>query len=127
MTWGMPSIGGIQRTNITLVLLGVLVLGFFVSRDAAIGCLIGGGIVIANLLALSMLGRLMLTAAAGGSGAGSKLRALAIPLKLLIVITVAYLLFEQVHLDGLGFGLGVLTQMLAVIIETGRASLSAAS
>jgi hypothetical protein len=48
---------------------------------------------------------------------------LAIPLKMLLVLGLVYLLFTQTKIDGLGFGLGVLTQMTAAIIETGRASL----
>jgi hypothetical protein len=42
-----------------------------------------------------------------------------------VVIGLIYLVFTRAHIDGLGFGFGVLTQMTAIIIETGRASLRA--
>jgi ATP synthase I chain len=120
----IPTITAIQRTNVILVALTSLVLGYFDSTNAAIGCLIGGFVVIANLWALSALGKLVLAAAGAGiSGGAAKLGAAAIPLKMLIVVALVYLVFKHAHLDGLGFGAGVLTQMTAIIIETGRASI----
>ncbi len=44
-------------------------------------------------------------------------------MKLLIVVGLVYLIFTRARVDGMGFGVGVLTQMAAIIIETGRASL----
>ena len=58
--------------------------------------------------------------------AAAKLGALAIPLKLFIIVGLVYLVFTRAHIDGMGFGVGVLTQMAAIIIETGRASLRGA-
>jgi hypothetical protein len=34
-----------------------------------------------------------------------------------------YVVFARIHLDGVGFATGVLTQMTAIIIETGRVTL----
>ena len=100
-SWSIPTIASIQRTNFVLV--------------------------IANLWILSALGGLLLAASSAGvSGAAAKLGALAIPLKLFIIVGLVYLVFTRARIDGGGFGLGVLTQMAAIIIETGRASLRGA-
>ena len=120
----IPTIPAIQRMNVVLVVVTAAILALTLSTRAAVGCVLGGAVVIANLWILSLLGGLLLSAAAGGiSGTAAKLGVLAIPLKMLIVIGLVYLLFTQTKIDGLGFGLGVLTQMTAAIIETGRASL----
>lgn len=120
----IPTITAIQRTNVILVAITAAILGYFASPIAAIGCLLGGFIVIANLWVLSALGKLVLAAAGAGiSGGAAKLGAAAIPLKMLIVVALVYLVFKRAHIDGLGFGAGVLTQMAAIIIETGRASI----
>lgn len=114
--------------NLILVAVTAIVLFCFDSSAAAVGCLLGGGIVIANLWVLSILGAAILAAAgAGVSGAAAKFGVMAIPLKMLIVVGLVYLLFKRTHVDGLGFALGVLTQMTAAIIETGRASLRGVS
>ena len=119
----IPTIPAIQRTNVILVAITAVILGFFDSTPAAYGCLLGGAVVIANLWILSLMGSMILAAAgAGVSGTMAKFGVLAIPLKMLIVVGLVYLLFTRTHIDGLGFGLGVLTQMTAAIIETGRAS-----
>jgi hypothetical protein len=100
----------------------------FASASVALGCMIGGSVVIANLWILSALGGLLLAASSAGvSGAAAKLGALAIPLKLFIIVGLVYLIFTRARIDGMGFGIGVLTQMAAIIIETGRASLRGAS
>lgn len=110
--------------NVVLVVVTAAILALTLSTRAAVGCVLGGAVVIANLWILSLLGGLLLSAAGAGiSGTAAKLGVLAIPLKMLIVIGMVYLLFTQTKIDGLGFGLGVLTQMTAAIIETGRASL----
>jgi hypothetical protein len=120
----MPTIAAIQRTNVVLIAISIAALAFFVSTPAAIGCLIGGFVVVANLWVLSALGRLVLAAAGAGiSGRAAKIGAAAIPLKLLIVVALVYMIFSHVHVDPMGFGAGVLTQLTAIIIETGRASM----
>jgi hypothetical protein len=124
----IPTIPAIQRTNEILVAVTSIVLFYFDSTAAAIGCLIGGAIVIVNLWVLSLLGAAILAAAgAGVSGAAAKFGVMAIPLRRLIVVGLVWLIFKRTHVDGVGFALGVLTQMTAAIIETGRASLRGAS
>ena len=114
--------------NLILVVATAALLALTVSAGAAGACLLGGAVVIANLWILNLLGGLLLSAAGAGiSGTAAKLGVLAIPLKMLLVIGLVYLIFTQTRIDALGFGLGVLTQMTAAIIETGRASMRASS
>lgn len=120
--WGIPGIGAIQRTNAVLVVATALVLARFLSQAAAVGCLLGGAVVIGNLFLLALMGRVALAATGTGSRV-ARLGAVVIPLKLLLVIGLVYLVFARAHVDGLGFGAGVLTQVAATIIETGRAAL----
>ncbi|HEY6300598.1 MAG TPA: hypothetical protein VIW95_13240 [Candidatus Binatus sp.] len=127
-SWSIPTIASIQRTNFILVVVSSSILALFASTPASVGCMIGGAVVIANLWILSALGGLLLAASSAGvSGAAAKLGALAIPLKLFIIVGLVYLIFTRACLDGMGFGIGVLTQMAAIIIETGRASLRGTS
>jgi hypothetical protein len=124
----VPTVDGIQRTNVVLVAIAAGALAYFDSPAGTIGCLFGGIVVIANLYILAALGRMLLGAAAGGGGAGAKVAGtLAIPLKLLLIVALVYLLFTRAHIDGVGFGVGVLTQLTAVIIETTRVSLGPAA
>ena len=117
----MPTIRSIQLTNLVLVLVAAAAVGWFVSSRMAIGCLVGGGIVIANMFLLAALGRFAL-AAARNRGGVSRLGLAALPAKIALMVGLIYLVFAHVHLDGLGFALGVLTQVTAIIIETGRTS-----
>ena len=127
-SWSVPTISSIQRTNFILVVVSAAILAWFASMSVAVGCLLGGAVVIANLWILSALGGLFLAASGAGiSGAAAKLGALAIPLKLLIVVGLVYLVFTRARVDAMGFGIGVLTQMAAIIIETGRASVRGAA
>jgi hypothetical protein len=124
----VPTISSIQRTNFVLVILSAAILAWSAPTPVAIGCLLGGAVVIANLWILSALGGLVLAAAGAGiSGTAAKIGALAIPLKLLLVVGLVYLIFSRARVDGMGFGIGVLTQMLAIIIETGRAAVRSAA
>ena len=82
----MPTIGAIQRTNVILVAITAGVLAIFGSPQAAIACILGGAVVIANLFVLAILGRLALAVASGGASSAAKLGTLAIPFKLLIFI-----------------------------------------
>jgi hypothetical protein len=128
LSWSIPTIASIQRTNFILVVISASILALFASAPVAVGCMVGGAVVIANLWILSALGGLLLAASSAGvSGAAAKLGALAIPLKLFIIVGLVYLIFTRARIDGMGFGIGVLTQMAAIIIETGRASLRGAS
>ena len=117
----VPTIWSIQATNLVLVVLSAGLMAYFVSRAAAIGCLVGGGVVIANMFLLAALGRFALSAARQ-SGGVSRLGLIALPLKVALVVGLIYLVFARVHIDGLGFATGVLTQVTAIIIETGRMS-----
>jgi hypothetical protein len=117
----MPTLRSIQLTNVALVFVSAGLLAYFVSNSAAIGCLIGGAVVVANMFLLAAMGRFALSAAQR-SGGVSRLGLLALPLKVALVAGLVYLVFAQVHIDGLGFALGVLTQVTAIIIETGRTS-----
>ncbi len=122
-SWSVPTIASIQRTNFILVVVSSAILALFASAPMALGCMLGGTVVIANLWILSALGGLLLAASSAGvSGAAAKLGALAIPLKLFIIVGLVYLIFTRARVNGAGFGVGVLTQMAAIIIETGRAS-----
>jgi hypothetical protein len=122
-SWSVPAISSIQRTNVVIVAIAAAILALFASPASAIGCLLGGAVVIANLWILAAIGRVLLGAAGAGiSKSAARLGALAIPMKLFIVVGLVYLVFTRTRIDGMGFGIGVLTQMAAIIIETGRAS-----
>ena len=124
----IPTIPAIQRMNAILVAVTAGLLFFLDSTAAALGCLLGGAIVIVNLWVLSILGAAILAAAGAGiSGTAAKFGVMAIPLKMLIVVGLVFLVFRRTNIDGVGFALGVLTQMTAAIIETGRASLRGSS
>jgi len=127
-SWSVPAISSIQRTNVVLVALSAAILAVFSTAQSAIGCLLGGAIVIANLWILAALGRMILAASGAGISKGAaRLGALAIPMKLFIVVGLVYLVFAHAGVDGMGFAIGVLTQMAAIIIETGRASVRIAA
>ena len=124
----IPTIPAIQRMNAILVAVTASLLFFIDSTAAAVGCLLGGAIVIVNLWLLSLIGAAILAAAGAGiSGTAAKFGVMAIPLKMLIVVGLVFLVFRRTNIDGVGFALGVLTQMTAAIIETGRASLRGSS
>jgi hypothetical protein len=127
-SWSVPAISSIQRTNVVLVALSATILAVFSTPHSAIGCLLGGAIVVANLWILAALGRMILAASGAGISKGAaRLGALAIPMKLFIVVGLVYLVFAHAGVDGMGFAIGVLTQMAAIIIETGRASVRIAA
>ena len=124
----IPTIPAIQRMNAILVAVTASLLFFIDSTAAAVGCLLGGAIVIVNLWLLSLIGAAILAAAGAGiSGTAAKFGVMAIPLKMLIVVGLVFLVFRRTNIAGVGFALGVLTQMTAAIIETGRASLRGSS
>jgi hypothetical protein len=118
----MPTLRSIQFTNLALVVVAAGALAVFVSAGAAIGCLVGGAVVVANMFLLAALGRFAL-AAARNSGGVSKIGLAALPAKIALTIALIYVVFGRIHIDGLGFALGVLTQVTAIIIETGRTSM----
>lgn len=130
LSFGIPTIAAIQRTNalITAVLVAILVL----ARMSAIafGCALGSAIVIVNLYLLAILGRVLISAADAQGSSRLKLGVLVLPVKLLVYAGVIYLAVGELHVEaggfGLGFGGGVLTEFIAIAIETGRASVRGA-
>ncbi len=129
-SFGIPSIGAIQRTNAVLVAASAAVLALAGMRDVAFGCVLGGAIIILNLYLLTILGSILIAAAGTGGGSHSRVGVLVLPLKLLIYAGLIYLALRWAQVEparfGIGFGLGVLTQFIAIVIETGRASLRGA-
>jgi len=125
MRSAIPAISAIQRTNLILVAAAASALALLDSAAAAVGCLVGGAVVIANLYLLNLLGRAVI-ADSGGGAMAHRAGALAIPLKLLLGVVLVYLILARAHIDALGFGAGVLTQLLAISIETWRASMRSA-
>jgi ABC-type dipeptide/oligopeptide/nickel transport system permease component len=121
MAWTVPTIRGIQLTTAIIVVALALMLFVLVSSAAAVGCLVGGAVVIANLFGLTLVGRWILAAAAR-SGAPATLGMVAAPLKLLIIVAVIYVICTQTRINMPGFALGVLTQLGAIFVETWRVS-----
>lgn len=121
MSWVVPTIWGIQRTTAVMAAALALLLLVLVSPSAALGCMVGGALAIANLFSLTLVGRWILAAAARSGGAAT-LGVVAAPLKLLIIVAVIYVICTRTRIDVPGFALGVLTQLGAIFIETWRVS-----
>ncbi|HEV7988437.1 MAG TPA: hypothetical protein VGP23_08115 [Candidatus Binataceae bacterium] len=100
---------------LSLVLLGT------VSPAAALGCAVGGAIMIVNFFLLTFVGRWII-AVATQSGGANRLGIVAAPLKLLFIATVVAWLLSRTNINVPGFVLGVLTQPGAIFIETWRVS-----
>lgn len=120
-TRNLPAVGAIQRTNIIVACVAVLLLLVFRSTASAMSCFLGAGVVIANLYLLAILVRVLLASAAGG--AGSALGAIALPMKLILIAGLVYVVLYHSGIDGVGFAVGVFTQLVAVLIETARTNL----
>lgn len=101
--------------------LALILLGLARSPSLAVGCAVGGAVMIANLFLLTFVGRWMLALAAHTGGA-HRMGIIAAPLKLLFIVTVVALLFSLTSLNAPGFVLGALTQPGAIFIETWRVS-----
>jgi hypothetical protein len=120
MIFSLPTIAGIQRATIILAMLLSLILAAMMSYSAAISALLGATIMIANLYLLAILGRFLLTIGQhGGSGA---LGAALAPLKMVLIIGAVYVIISSGRVNLPGFTLGLLTQLVAVFIETWRVS-----
>jgi len=115
----IPTLGEIQRLNAILLAVAGLILLLMVSPATSLSCVVGGGFVIANLFILNWLGQLIVAAAA--RSAQSPLSMIAIPLKLLLFGGLIYLALAKTGIDGVGFGVGISTQPVAVIVEALRA------
>jgi len=123
MNWTVPTIAGIQRVAAILTIIAALTMLALVSTPAAVGCLVGGALMIANLALLAVAGKALVGLAQGGGAA--RIGVVLAPLKLLLLMAVVYLLVTRMRIDLMGFLAGSLTQLVAVFIETGRVSMRA--
>jgi len=121
-TMTLPRLGAIQRTNVIVACLAALLLLVLRSNAAALSCLLGASVVIANLFLLAVLARVLLASAAGG--ASSALGAIALPFKMMLIAGLVYVVLFRSGIDGVGFAAGVFTQLVAVLIETARVNLA---
>lgn len=121
MTWTVPTIAGIQCVTAVIAAALSLLLLAMVSPAMAVGCAIGGAVMIANLFLLAFVGR-WIVAVATHSGGANRLGIVAAPLKLLFIVTVVAWLLSRTNINVPGFVLGVLTQPGAIFIETWRVS-----
>ncbi len=127
-SWAVPTIASIQRTNVVLVAVSAAILALFASTRMAVGCMLGGAVVMANLWILSAIGGLLLGGFGGGNlrrrgQAGSARDSDEAADRRWPRLPDFH---ARARIDGMGFGVGVLTQMAAIIIETGRASVRGA-
>lgn len=125
MTWKVPTIAGIQGMTAVMTAALSLLLLATVSPAAALGCAVGGAVMIANLFLLAFVGRWII-AVATQSGGANRLGIVAAPLKLLFIVTVVAWLLSRTDINVPGFVLGLLTQLGAIFIETWRVSARAA-
>jgi hypothetical protein len=125
MTWTVPTIAGIQGVTAVMTAMLSVALLATVSPAAAVGCAVGGTMMIANFFLLAFVGR-WIVAVATKSGGANRLGIVAAPLKLLFIVTVVAWLLSRTTINVPGFVLGVLTQPGAIFIETWRASARAA-
>src|ERR1700751_5229856 len=107
MTWAVPTITGIQRTTALIALTASALVGALISPHAAIGCLAGGIVMIANLSLLALVGKAVVALAQGG--AVVKFGVMIAPLKILVLAAVVYWLVIVLRIDIVGFSIGVLT------------------
>jgi hypothetical protein len=120
MNWAVPTIRGIQRTTGILAAISTGVLALAASAAAALSCAVGAALMIANLFLLTIVGRAIIALAQGG--AGNKAGVILAPMKLFLFVAVVYILIAYTHLNLQGFMIGVLTQIVAIFIETWHAS-----
>ncbi len=121
MNWTVPSIGGIQCATAATTAGLSLILFATGSAGPAVGCAVGGAVMIANLFLLTLVGR-WIVAAAGHSSGASRLGIIAAPLKLLFIVTVVALLLSRTRVNVPGLVIGFLTLPGAIFIETLRVS-----
>jgi hypothetical protein len=127
LNWTLPTIAGIQRVTAILTIVASIAMLAMVSKPAAIGCVAGGTVMIANLGLLVVAGRALVGLANGGGGPAVRIGVVLAPLKLLLLMVVVYLLIARTHIDAIGFLVGSLTQFVAIFIETGRVSMHLAT
>lgn len=120
MNWAVPTIGGIQRTTGIVAAIATVMLAIFASSVAALSCVIGAALMIANLLLLTIVGRAIVALARGGTG--NKAGVILAPMKLFLFVGVVYILVAYTHLNLTGFMIGAMTQIVAIFLETWHAS-----
>jgi hypothetical protein len=118
----VPTVEAIQRTTVVIAILAAG--GFLIeaSPRSAVSCIVGAGLMVANLTALSWIVRTIFAHARRAGGA-TKLGLIAAPLKMLLLAGVTFLIVESGRLNVAGFIAGTLTQFAAIFIEVGRASI----
>jgi hypothetical protein len=121
MSSQVPSIAAIQRTTAIVLIATAGVVLVAASPASAIGCLIGGALMIMNLYVLNLIGRAIVSIARQEGGA-SVLGLIAAPLKMLILAGIVYLVIESGRVNIAGFIAGSLTQFAAIFIEIWRAA-----
>jgi ATP synthase I chain len=117
----IPTIDAIQRTTAIATVVTAAIMLVVASPGAALGCLIGGALMIANLYAFSLIGRSMLALAQQRGGA-SAVGLMAAPLKMFALAAIVFLVIESGRINVPGFIVGSLTQIAAIFIETWRAA-----
>src|SRR6202521_1418217 len=120
MSWAVPTNGGIQRMTAILAAIATVILAIFASAAAALSCAVGAALMIGNLFLLTIVGRAIIALAQGG--AGNKAGVILAPIKLFLFVGVVYILIAYTRLNLQGFMMGVLTQIVAIFIETWHAS-----
>jgi len=119
--WQVPTIEGIQRTTALVALAAATAILIAAFPGAALGCLLGAGLMMLNLYVLSLIAKLVIAIAQRHGGA-TLLGLLAAPLKLLLLFAAVYLLIGWGRVNVLGFVAGSLTQLAAIFIEIWRVS-----
>jgi uncharacterized membrane protein len=124
MNWALPTIGGIQRMTGILAAIATVILAVAASAAAALSCAVGAVLMIGNLFLLTIVGRTLIALAQGDerNRAGVVTGVILAPIKLFLFIGVVYILIAYTHLNLQGFMFGVLTQIVAIFIETWHAS-----
>jgi hypothetical protein len=115
----LPTIEGVQRTTILVGLVAAAGLLAEASAASALACILGVGLMVANLTALSWTARAMFALARQTRGA-NVWGLIAAPLKMLLLAAIVYLIIESGRVNMPGFIIGTLTQFAAIFIEVGR-------
>ena len=115
----IPTVAGLQRATGFVLVVASGLLFWLWSRSAGVACLVGGLLVMTNLYLLSLLGRMVLGAAAAAGGR-AKFALAAVPVQMAVLLGVVYILLVRERLNALGFALGVSTQVAGICLEVGR-------
>jgi ATP synthase I subunit len=118
----VPTVEAIQRTTVAVAILAALGCLIEASPRMAFSCMVGAGLMVANLTVLSWIVRTMFALARQAGGA-TMLGLIAAPLKMLLLVGVTFVIIESGRLNVAGFIVGTLTQFAAIFIEIGRASI----